>query len=484
MHWSGQFEKIDDFRYKIPRTHKSGMRTDGIIYAAPEMLGQISSDEAPEQVANVACLPGIVGNSLAMPDIHWGYGFPIGGVAAFDVKEGVISPGGVGYDINCGVRLLRTDLKRAEVQARIKELVSSIFTNVPSGVGSTGKIRIDDREVKKVLVEGSAWAIRKGFGWSEDIERIEEHGALAGAEPDRLSKRALERGRPQLGTLGAGNHFLEIQAVDEIYEPEAACALGIEAIDQVTVMIHTGSRGLGYQVCDDNVKTLGQAVGKYNISVPDRQLACAPIESPEGRAYFAQMACAANYAWANRQCIMHWIRESFEQIFKKKAEALGLRLVYDVAHNIAKFEEHSVGGFTRRLCVHRKGATRAFAAGHQDLPESYRKIGQPVLIPGDMGTHSYLLLGTERAMTETFGSTCHGAGRVMSRTKALEITRGRQIDEELRQQGITVMAASAEVLREEVPDAYKDIDQVVNAVHNAGISRKICRMRPMGVVKG
>ncbi len=484
MHWSGQFEKIDDFRYKIPRTHKPGMRTDGIIYAAPEMLGQISSDEAPEQVANVACLPGIVGNSLAMPDIHWGYGFPIGGVAAFDVKEGVISPGGVGYDINCGVRLLRTDLKRAEVQARIKELVSSIFTNVPSGVGSTGKIRIDDREVKKVLVEGSAWAIRKGFGWSEDIERIEEHGALAGAEPDRLSKRALERGRPQLGTLGAGNHFLEIQAVDEIYEPEAACALGIEAIDQVTVMIHTGSRGLGYQVCDDNVKTLGQAVGKYNISVPDRQLACAPIESPEGRAYFAQMACAANYAWANRQCIMHWIRESFEQIFKKKAEALGLRLVYDVAHNIAKFEEHSVGGFTRRLCIHRKGATRAFAAGHQDLPESYRKIGQPVLIPGDMGTHSYLLLGTERAMTETFGSTCHGAGRVMSRTKALEITRGRQIDEELRQQGITVMAASAEVLREEVPDAYKDIDQVVNAVHNAGISRKICRMRPIGVVKG
>ncbi len=484
MPWSGRFEKIDDYRYKIPRTHKPGMRTDGIVYAAPEMLGQITSDEAPEQVANVACLPGIVGDSLAMPDIHWGYGFPIGGVAAFDVKEGVISPGGVGYDINCGVRLLRTDLKRAEVQARIKELVSSIFTNVPSGVGSTGKIRIDDREVKKVLVEGSAWAVRKGFGWSEDIERIEEHGALAGAEPDRLSKRALERGRPQLGTLGAGNHFLEIQAVDEIYEPEAACALGIEAIDQVTVMIHTGSRGLGYQVCDDNVKTLGQAVGKYNISVPDRQLACAPIESPEGRAYFAQMACAANYAWANRQCIMHWVRESFEQIFKKKAEALGLRLVYDVCHNIAKFEEHSVAGVSRRLCVHRKGATRAFAAGHPDLPDSYRKIGQPVLIPGDMGTHSYLLLGTERAMTETFGSTCHGAGRVMSRTKALEITRGRRIDEELRQQGIIVMAASGEVLREEVPDAYKDIDQVVNAVHNAGISRKVCRMRPIGVVKG
>lgn len=484
MPWPGTLEKIDDFRYRIPRTYKTGMRTDGIIYAAPEMLTQISSDEAPEQVANVAFLPGIVGASLAMPDIHWGYGFPIGGVAAFDVAAGVISPGGVGYDINCGVRLLRTDLFRRDVQNRIKELIRTIFNQVPSGVGATGKIRIDDREVKQVLTQGAAWAVRRGFGWQEDIERIEENGCLAGADADRISRRALERGRPQLGTLGAGNHFLEVQVVDEIYDPDTAPILGLEAIDQVTVMIHTGSRGLGYQICDDNLKILVRCVEKYGISVPDRQLACAPITSEEGRSYFSQMAAAANYAWANRQCIMHWVRESFEQVFKKKAEAMGMRLVYDVCHNIAKFEEHQVAGKTRRLCVHRKGATRSFAPGHQDVPALYRAVGQPVLIPGDMGTHSYLLVGTQRAMSETFGSTCHGAGRLMSRTRALDITRGRQIDQELSRQGIIALAASREVLREEVPDAYKNIDQVVNAVHQAGISRKVCRFRPLGVVKG
>lgn len=484
MPWLGKLEKIDDFRYRIPRSYKTGMRTDGIIYAAPEMLTQISADEAPEQVANVAFLPGIVGNSLAMPDIHWGYGFPIGGVAAFDVATGVISPGGVGYDINCGVRILRTDLYRRDVQDRIKELVRTIFNNVPSGVGSTGKIRIDDREVKQVLTQGAAWAVRRGFGWSEDLERIEENGCLAGAEADRISRRALERGRPQLGTLGAGNHFLEVQVVDEIYDLDTCRILGLEAVDQVTVMIHTGSRGLGYQVCDDNLKVLVRCVEKYGISVPDRQLACAPIESAEGRSYFSQMAAAANYAWANRQCIMHWVRESFEQVFRKKAETMGMRLIYDVCHNIAKFEEHQVAGKTCRLCVHRKGATRSFAPGHQDVPAAFRSVGQPVLIPGDMGTHSYLLVGTQRAMSETFGSTCHGAGRLMSRTRALDLTRGRQIDQELSRQGIIAMAASREVLREEVPEAYKNIDQVVNAVHQAGISRKVCRFRPLGVVKG
>jgi tRNA-splicing ligase RtcB len=484
MSWQGELKKIDDFRYRIPRSYKAGMKTDGLIYASEKMLQQITSDAAPEQVANVATLPGIVGCAMAMPDIHWGYGFPIGGVAAFDVEKGIISPGGVGYDINCGVRLLRTDLTDNDVNDQIKALVRTIFNNVPSGVGSKGKIRINEHEVKDVLINGAQWALKKGFGWKEDIDHIEAHGALPGANPDKVSKRALQRGRPQLGTLGAGNHFLEIQVVEDIYDREAAKIMGIDDVGQVTVMIHTGSRGLGYQVCDDNVKVLGRATQKYSIQIPDRQLACAPITSPEGKSYFEQMACAANYAWANRQCIMHWIRESFETVLGKKAEDLGMQLVYDVAHNIAKFEYHKVGDETKKLCIHRKGATRAFAAGHEEVPDKYRSIGQPVLIPGDMGTHSYLLLGTDLAMKETFGSTCHGAGRVMSRTKALSKTRGRSIDKELAQKGIFVLSASNEVLREEMPEAYKNIDTVVDAVHKAGISRKVARMRPIGVVKG
>jgi tRNA-splicing ligase RtcB len=484
MSWQGELKKIDDFRYKIPRSYKTGMKTDGIIYASEKMLPQITSDNAPEQVANVATLPGIVGCAMAMPDIHWGYGFPIGGVAAFDIEKGIISPGGVGYDINCGVRLLRTDLTDNDVKDQIKALIRAIFNNVPSGVGSKGKIRIDEREVKEVLVNGAQWALKKGFGWQEDVEHIEARGALPGANPDKVSKRALQRGRPQLGTLGAGNHFLEIQVVEDIYDRDTAKIMGIDDVGQITVMIHTGSRGLGYQVCDDNVKVLGRTTQKYGIQIPDRQLACAPITSPEGKSYFAQMACAANYAWANRQCIMHWIRESFESVMGKKAEALGMQLIYDVAHNIAKFENHKLGEETKKLCIHRKGATRAFAAGHEEVPDKYKQIGQPVLIPGDMGTHSYLLLGTDLAMRETFGSTCHGAGRVMSRTKALSRTRGRSIEKELAQKGIFVLSASDEVLREEVPEAYKDINTVVDAVHKAGISRKVARMRPIGVVKG
>lgn len=484
MPWQGELKKIDEFRYKIPRNYKSGMRTDGLIYASERMLAQITSDEAPEQVANVAHLPGIVGCAMAMPDIHWGYGFPIGGVAAFDLDEGVISPGGVGYDINCGVRLLRTNLTDKEISGKIKDLVRAIFNNVPSGVGSTGKVRIDEREVKTVLNQGAQWALKRGFGWTDDIEHIESRGALEGADPERVSKRALQRGRPQLGTLGAGNHFLEIQVVQDIYDREAAKVMGIDDVGQIMVMIHTGSRGLGYQVCDDNVKVLGRTTHKYGIQIPDRQLACAPIKSPEGRSYYAQMACAANYAWANRQCIMHWIRESFETVLGTPAEKLGMHLVYDVAHNVAKFEKHRVGDEIKELCIHRKGATRAFAAGHEEVPEKYRSIGQPVLIPGDMGTNSYLLVGTELAMKETFGSTCHGAGRVMSRTKALDKTRGRNISKELAEKGIYVMSASSEVLREEVPEAYKDIGMVVDAVHKAGISRKVARMKPLGVVKG
>ncbi len=484
MEWKGDFIKLDNYRYKIPKSYKAGMRTEGIIYASEKLLQKIKEDQAPEQVANVATLPGIVGYSLAMPDIHWGYGFPIGGVAAFDMKEGVISPGGVGYDINCGVRLLRTDLTYDDIKNKIKELVRALFNNVPSGVGSTGKIRIDEKEVKDVLINGAKWALKKGFGWPEDIERIEERGALNGANPDKVSRRALERGRPQLGTLGAGNHFLEIQTVEDIYDREAAKIMGIEDVGQITIMIHTGSRGLGYQICDDSVKILGRVTSNYGINIPDRQLACAPIQSPEGKTYFEQMACAANYAWANRQCIMHWVREAFEKVLGKSAEQLGLHLIYDVAHNIAKFEEHTINGEIKRVCVHRKGATRAFVAGHKDVPGIYKNIGQPVLIPGDMGTHSYLLLGTEKAMQETFGSTCHGAGRALSRTKALEKTKGRSIDKELEAKGIFVLSASEEVLREEVPEAYKDIDEVIAAVQNAGISKKVARMKPLGVVKG
>jgi len=484
MTWQGELVKIDNNRYKIPKTYKAGMRTDGLIYASEKMIPKIIEDNAPEQVANVATLPGIVGYAMAMPDIHWGYGFPIGGVAAFDTEQGIISPGGVGYDINCGVRILRTDLTDNDVRHKIKELVRSLFNNVPSGVGSKGKIRIDEREVKEVLQNGAQWALKKGFGWNEDIERIEESGALKGANPDGISRRALERGKPQLGTLGAGNHFLEIQTVQDIYDREAARFMGIDDVGQITVMIHTGSRGLGYQVCDDNVKVLGRVTQKYGINIPDRQLACAPIDSPEGKAYFEQMACAANYAWANRQCIMHWVREAFEHVLGKSAESMGMHLIYDVAHNIAKFEDHSVAGETKKLCVHRKGATRAFTVGHEAVPAIYKKIGQPVLIPGDMGTHSYLLLGTDKAMKETFGSTCHGAGRILSRTKALQRTKGRRIDKELADKGIFVLSASDEVLREEVPEAYKDIDMVVDAVHSAGISRKVARMRPLGVVKG
>lgn len=484
MAWQGTLIKVDNNRYRIPRTHKEGMLTDGLIFASPEMLESICADRAPEQVANVAMLPGIVGYAMAMPDIHWGYGFPIGGVAAFTLDQGIISPGGVGYDINCGVRLLRTDLHENDIKPHVRALVQALFNAVPSGVGSKGRIRIHDREVKDVLRQGARWAVQHGYGWNEDLGHTEEHGMLDGADPARLSMRALERGRPQLGTLGAGNHFLEIQTVSDIYDPHAAQIMGIEHVGQITVMIHTGSRGLGYQVCDDNIRALRKAVHAYGIRIPDGQLACAPISSPEGKTYFEQMACAANYAWANRQCIMHWVRESFEKILGRNAERLGMHLVYDVAHNIAKFEDHTIEGRTTRVCVHRKGATRAFPPGHKDIPPDYASIGQPVIIPGDMGTHSYLLAGTDEAMHETFGSTCHGAGRLLSRTEAKRRTRGRHIERELEEKGIFVLAASNEVLHEETPDAYKDIDVVVDAVHAAGISKRVARMKPLGVVKG
>lgn len=482
--WNGPIEQIDQTRFRIPKSYKPEMRVDGIIYADEQMIEAVKSDMAPEQVANVATLPGIVCCSLAMPDIHWGYGFAIGGVAAFEVSSGIISPGGVGYDINCGVRLLRTSLERRDLKPELLErLVRAIFQNVPSGVGSTGKIRISQDTVAQVLTRGAGWAVEQGYGTPEDLEFTEEHGEMAGADLAGVSQRALQRGMPQLGTLGAGNHFLEIQEVVEIYDSKAAQELELH-LGQITVMVHTGSRGLGYQICDDNVKSLVAAARKYGIVLVDRQLACAPLDSPEGKKYFGAMVAAANYAWANRQVITHWVREAFAQVLQIPLSRLGMTQVYDVAHNIAKIEEYEVNGRKLKLCVHRKGATRAFAPGHPAVPEKYRHLGQPVLIPGDMGTSSYLLLGTQTAMDQTFGSACHGAGRVWSRTKALEETKTRDVAAELRAKGIVVMAASREVLKEEVPDAYKDVDQVVDVCHRAGIARKVARMRPLGVVKG
>ena len=481
--WNGPLEKIDDFRWCIPTSYAKGMRVPGLIYSDAEMLKQVRKDQAPQQVSNVAHLPGLLGYSMAMPDIHWGYGFPIGGVAGVDVEEGVISPGGVGYDINCGVRLVGTDLTISDVKDQMRLLVERLFQNIPCGVGSTSKLKLSFKEERTVLNGGSAWAIKQGFGWNEDIERTEQRGCIENADPSALSERAIQRGHNQLGTLGAGNHFIEIQQVEDIFDAEVAKAFGLKK-GQITIMIHTGSRGLGYQVCDDNLDRMVRAMHRYQIVIPDKQLACAPVNSPEGKQYLAAMAAAANYAWTNRQIILHWIRESFEQVLGESAEKLGMHMIYDVAHNIAKFEEHTVNGKQKKVLVHRKGATRAFAAGHPDLPEKYRNVGQPVLIPGDMGTASYVLVGTQKAMEESFGSTCHGAGRVMSRHAAIKATQGRSIQRELENRGIIVRSRGKKTLDEEMPEAYKNIDKVVEIVHGAGLSRKVARMKPLGVIKG
>jgi len=481
--WQGPLEQIDDFRWRIPKSYAKGMRVPGIIYADEAMLSLLRQDQAPQQVANVAHLPGVQSYSMAMPDIHWGYGFPIGGVAAVDAADGVISPGGVGYDINCGVRLVKTALTLSDIQDRIPLLVDRMFQNIPCGVGSTSKLKLSNKEIRHVLEQGSAWAVKEGFGWSEDVVFTEENGCIRGADASVLSARALERGRPQLGTLGSGNHFLEIQEVTDIFDETSARAYGLER-GQITIMIHTGSRGLGYQVCDDSLDRMVRGMSRYGISIPDKQLACVPVQSPEGRAYYAGMAAAANYAWTNRQLILHWVRESFEQILEASAESMGMHMVYDVAHNIAKHENHLIDGREKKVVVHRKGATRAFGPAHPDIPEKYRSAGQPVLIPGDMGTASYVLAGTERAMQETFGSTCHGAGRRMSRHAAVRATKGRAIDRELADRGITVRSRGRKTLHEEASEAYKDIDHVVHIVHNAGISKKVAKMRPLGVVKG
>ena len=476
-----QIKKIHDFLYEIPKQGK--MRVPARIYASEEMLPDILRDHAAEQAANVAWLPGILNYSYAMPDIHWGYGFPIGGVAAFDLDNGVISPGGVGYDINCGVRLLRTDLERKDIQERLPQLVDNLFRSIPSGVGSTGALKLSKQEEKRVLQKGARWAVENDYGSEQDLDKIEENGTMANADPEQISNHALERGRAQLGTLGSGNHFVEIGVVQEIYDEAAAQVLNLRK-NQVTLIIHTGSRGLGHQVCDDYIKTMLKASQKYGIELPDRQLCCAPVTSPEGQHYLSAMSAAVNFAFANRQMITHWARQALQKTLQIGTREMNIQVVYEVAHNIAKIESHLVDGKMKKVCVHRKGATRAFGPNHPAIPEAYRSIGQPVLIPGDMGRYSFVLVGTEQAMNETFGSSCHGAGRVMSRTQAIKTARGRSLYEELSDRGIVVRASSHETMAEEIPEAYKDVAQVVDAVHGAGIARKVAKLKPLGVIKG
>ena len=482
--YTGPLERIDDCRWRIPRSSRSDMRVDGILYADDAMIRTIVKDKSPQQVVNVATLPGIVGASLAMPDIHWGYGFCIGGVAATDPEQGgVISPGGVGYDINCGVRLLRTNLVGADVRPHVETLVNALFATIPCGVGGEGRYRFDRRETARILETGSRHVVAKGLGRPEDVEATEARGGIEGADAEAVSDRAYERGRGQCGTLGSGNHFLEVQVVEEVFDEQAAAAMGL-ARGAVAVMMHSGSRGLGYQVCEDSLHELRNAPARYGIELPDRQLACAPVHSREGQRYLAAMRAAANFAWANRQILTHLTRETFRRVFGRPDEALGLDVVYDVAHNIAKIEEHMVEGKPRRLCVHRKGATRAFPPGHPEVPLKYRDIGQPVLIPGDMGRCSYVLVGRAGSMQETFGSTCHGAGRLMSRSAAIRAAQGRRIDRELREAGVIARARARTGLAEEQPAAYKDVNDVVRIVDRAGISKCVCRLRPLGVIKG
>jgi len=476
-----KLQKKDDYRWFIPRT--GNMRVPGLIFANRHLISDIQQDQSLAQVANVATLPGIVEHSLAMPDIHWGYGFPIGGVAAFEMEEGIVSPGGVGYDINCGCRLMTTLLRADEIRPFVKDLVSSLFKNIPTGVGSKGGVHLSKKDEAKVALEGAAWAVKNGFGLMEDLERTEDHGAMEDADPTVLSERAVKRGLDQLGTLGSGNHFLEIQVVDAIYDPKLAQHFRLSE-GQITVLIHSGSRGFGHQICDDFLKEMSKKDSVADFQLPDRQLACAHLKSDLARRYLAAMACAANYAWANRQILMHETRETFMSTLSIGPRELGMELLYDVCHNIAKKERHKVEGQEVLLCVHRKGATRSLPPRHPKVPKIYRHAGQPVLIPGDMGTQSFVLAGAQGAMDQTFGSSCHGAGRVLSRSKALKKAKGRAINRELEDKGIFVQSRGKKTLKEEIPEAYKDVSQVVEVVHRAGLAKKVARLRPLGVIKG
>jgi tRNA-splicing ligase RtcB len=476
--------RLSDYLWEIPKSFRSDMNVPARIYADDELLELAFRDRTMLQLVNTAALPGVVKHVLVMPDAHQGYGPPIGGVVATRQDTGVISPGAVGYDINCGVRLLASDIEAAEVKPLIPDLISSLYHQIPSGVGRKGGIRhITGRELDSLLVKGAAWMVKAGYGHPDDTTHMEEGGAMEGADPDAVSPRAKQRGGPQIGTLGSGNHFVEIQEVSDLYDEEVARAFGLWK-GQLVLSIHSGSRGFGHQVCSDYVRSLQSAVHKYGIRIPDRELVCAPFDSPEGRAYFGAMAAAANYAWANRQGMTHLARQAFEQILAGKVRRWELRTVYDVAHNIAKLEEHDVNGKRLRLVVHRKGATRAFGPGHPAVPPAYRAVGQPVLVPGDMGTASYVLVGTTEALTSSFGSSCHGAGRVMSRTAAKKQIRGTELRARLESKGIAVRAGSMPGLAEEAPEAYKDIDAVIRVVTGAGLARRVARMRPLAVMKG
>jgi tRNA-splicing ligase RtcB len=472
--------KVSEDIYEVPKTAKPGMNVPGRIFLSDRLIEGLESG-AVEQVANMATLPGIQKYAMAMPDVHIGYGFPIGGVGAFDMEHGVISPGGVGFDINCGVRMLRSELRHEDILGKTDAIIDLLYHDVPSGVGSEStKLRVNDAVLTEVFNHGARWAVENGYGVKEDLEHCEENGDMKGADASKVGQKARARGKPQLGTLGSGNHFLEVQVVEKIYDQAAAKAFGLEE-GQVTVMIHCGSRGAGHQICTDYVRVMEQAARKYGIKLYDRQLACAPLTSTEAKDYYGAMAAGANYAWANRQIISHWVREAFRKYYKRDIK---LDLVYDVAHNVAKYEEHDVDGMKKTLCVHRKGATRAFAPGRQEVPAAYRDVGQPVIIPGSMGSASYVLVGTQKAMEMTFGSTCHGAGRVMSRSAALKDVRGAEIQKELAARGIVVMAPNARAIAEEAPEVYKDIDAVVNVVDRLGISKKVARLVPLAVAKG
>jgi len=475
-----EIEALDPWRYRIARDERRGMRTDVMVYASEALMTQIRKDLSLEQAMNVATLPGITGPSLAMPDIHQGYGFPIGGVAAMDFADGVVSPGGVGFDINCGVRLVRTTLTAEDVRPNLRKLIDQIFRDVPCGTGGSGFIKIGARDLDGVLSGGAGWMAQHGYGEERDARFTEAGGALEGANPAAVSARARERGTPQLGTLGSGNHFLEVQFVEQIHDDTAAQAYGIAA-GQVLVLIHSGSRGLGHQVCTDYVAEMNKVMPKYDITLPDRQLACCPIRAPEGVAYLGAMRAAANFAWANRQAILHFLRGAFRRVFGDSAR---LDLIYDVCHNIAKRERYDLDGRRRDLLVHRKGATRAFPAGHREIPLEYRHVGQPVFVPGSMGTASWVLAGAEGAMRETFGSVCHGAGRLMSRTAVRKGRDARAETMKLEEAGILVRSESRDGILEELPEAYKNVDEVIEVVHQAGLAHKVARLRPMAVIKG